>query len=78
MTDYQKRMNRFVWIGNAYLLGCPVAIWYFQLGGLAWLIYASTGMIHFCLAVASDALYDSLRHKVLEAASFGRREVNDA
>jgi hypothetical protein len=73
MSTYQQRMTRFVWAGNIYLVVCPIALWYFAVGSLGWVVYASTGLIHFCLAVGLDAVYDSLREKVQEAILFQPR-----
>lgn len=36
MTNYQKRITKLVWAGNVYLVGAPLAVWYFSLPPVAW------------------------------------------
>ena len=66
MTNYQKRMTKLVWVGNVYLVGAPVALWYFSLPTVAWFVYVSTLLLLYCLAVGLDAVYDSLRERMDE------------
>lgn len=63
MTNYQKRMTRFVSVVFIYSFGCPIAFAHYEIGGLAWVIYASTLTLYYGLAVGLDAVYDSLREQ---------------
>jgi hypothetical protein len=60
MTPYQTRMRKFIYAGTAYTLGAPIALSSYEVGHLGWLVYASTAVALYCLAVGFDAVYDSL------------------
>jgi len=59
MTNYQVRMKRFIWFTSFYSFLCPAAIWYYSIGALGWIVFASTLALLACLAVACDAVFDS-------------------
>ncbi len=60
MTNYQKRMTKFVWVGGMYGVCGAAAILYYELPNTAWLVLASTVCINYLLAAGFDAVYDSL------------------
>jgi hypothetical protein len=67
MTPYQKRMSRFIWLGNAYIIAGCLALYFLNVGHIAWLILGSTLFLHFSLAIGLDAVYDSLRERLTAA-----------
>lgn len=64
MTHYQSRITKLVWASNIYLIGCPIALFYFGSTPVGWLIYFSTATINYCLAAGCDAVFDSLSERV--------------
>ena len=60
MTQYQRRMTRFVWAGNIYGIAAPIGLWWYEAPGTSWFVFASTVTILYCLATGCDAVYDSL------------------
>lgn len=66
MTNYQKRMDKFVFWTKTYSLAGVLAIFYcaaYSKENLfpAIAILASTEIVLVCLAIGFDAVYDSLR-----------------
>jgi hypothetical protein len=64
MTNYQQRMSRFVRAGNIGLPCAMIAVWYYEIGALGWLILGCTTFLQHCLAVGLDAVYDSLKESL--------------
>ena len=60
MTQYQRRMTKFVWTMNIYAVVCPIALWQTGASAISWLVYISTLTIMYGIAVGCDAVYDSL------------------
>jgi len=60
MTQYQRRMTKFIWTMNIYVVVCPIALWKTEASAISWLVYISTLTILYCIAVGCDAVYDSL------------------
>lgn len=63
MTQYQRRMTKFVWTMNIYGVVCPIALWKTEASAISWLVYISTLTIMYGIAVGCDAVYDSLSEK---------------
>ena len=63
-SAYQSRMTKFVWAGAAY---SGAAIWTintYNLGPIGWLIFISTAFLGLALAIAADAIFDSLKESL--------------
>jgi len=60
MTPYQQRMASFVRAAKIYGAVSPLFLWWKDVSAIGWLIYVSTLVFLFCLAVGFDAVYDSL------------------
>jgi hypothetical protein len=64
LTNYQDRMSKLVWFANIYGVVAAIAIWFNQLGPLAWLIYFSALLIVWSVAAGFDAVFDSLNERI--------------
>lgn len=62
-THYQTRITKFVWTGNIYGVVCPLALWFYNVSAIGWLIYVSTMVIQYSLASMADAIFDSLSER---------------
>jgi hypothetical protein len=58
-------MDVFVSIGLVYCAGTVFAIWYFDLekSAVSWFIFISTMLLYAGIAMAADAVYDSLNEQ---------------
>lgn len=63
MTRYQTRITKLVYAANAYLVLCPIALLYFDVSAIGWIVYFSTGTINYCIAAGCDAVFDSLSER---------------
>lgn len=66
MTNYQKRMTRFVVVSNAYsviFIGLSLTGY---LPSLEWIIWGTASLLLYALAIGFDAVYDSLKEHIDE------------
>lgn len=76
MTPYQKRMTPFISSGTVYLVACPIALGYYSVSNVGWVIYASTVFLYLMLALGLDAVYDSLIENMKKPSRDGFEEGN--
>lgn len=60
MSNYQRRMKRFIAVVVVYVCASAIGVAHFDLQ-VGWLIVFSTCAILYSLAVGFDAVYDSLQ-----------------
>jgi hypothetical protein len=63
MTNYQKRMSRFIQVWGVYSVAGAGTLAYLNPGVLAWVVFVSTIVLLCCLAIGLDAVYDSLKEE---------------
>lgn len=56
-------MSRFVQVASVYVIAGPVTLAYLNPGVLAWVVFVSTVVLLYCLAIGFDAVYDSLKEE---------------
>lgn len=73
MTNYQKRMTRFVWAIRIYAVsgGLGIAINTGWLTSIHVFVWWSTVTLLYCLAVGFDAVYDSLAEQLPPKPLYG-------
>ena len=64
MTKYQDRMTKAIWVSTAYVLGGFFTLKHYDAPFLAWLVFFSTIAVLAGVAIAADAVFDSLRELI--------------
>ena len=63
-TNYQERVSKLIWVGNLYMIIGFFTLYSKDAPIIAWVVFLSTLVIIYCMAVLSDAIFDSLSERI--------------